>query len=528
MRSSRGAGAVILVGVVALLPVGGGGAVAAPRPPTSLVQRLDNQTGRRARIVRAATPGRVRFVASDATQPLAHTPGVPHENAARTSPSSYGRLFGITDEATQLRRIGTTRVSRAVHFQQVVGGVPVMAGELAVDVDAQGNVLSANGETLPDDPPSTTPSVTAASASRAAVEQAAKAHGVATVGLQASSPKLEIYDNRLLGGPGLDRPLLVWHTDVPGPPSVRFDELVLVDARTGGIALHFDQLAHAKTRRVCDRNNVVNPEPACRAPFARQEGQAATGHADVDRAYDYAGATYDFYFNHFGRDSINGNGLLLSNAVRFCPDAQHCPYRNAFWDGAEMVFGAGFTADDVVGHELPHGVTESESHLFYYFQSGAINESLSDVFGELIDLTDGLGNDNANVRWLMGEDVPGGAIRNMKNPPQFGQPDKMRSANYSGSNADNGGVHQNSGVNNKAAAALLVDGGVFNGRTVTGLGIRKVARIYYKLQTDLLTSGSDYEDLFNLLPQACRASVGVDGIEATDATRSSTPYSPPR
>src|SRR6476620_5352850 len=131
-----------------------------------------------------------------------------------------------------------------------------------------------------------------------------------------------------------------------------------------------------------------------------------------------------------------------------------------------MVYGDGFPVDDVVGHELTHGVTDFESSLFYFAQSGAINESLSDVFGEFIDLsnTAGGGNDSAAARWKIGEDI--GAFRDMKNPPAFGDPDMMQSANYFSGPGDNAGVHTNSGVNNKAAF-LMTDGGTFNGKTVT-------------------------------------------------------------
>lgn len=197
-----------------------------------------------------------------------------------------------------------------------------------------------------------------------------------------------------------------------------------------------------------------------------------------------------------------------------------------------MVYGDGYSqADDVVGHELTHGVTEKESGLFYYYQSGAINESFSDVWGELIDLTNGSGTDTAGVRWEMGEDIPGiGAIRDMSDPTLFGDPDKMTSANYYtgicnniNSNCDQGGVHFNSGINNKTAF-LMTDGGTFNGKTVTALGITKVAKIYYAVQTGLLTSGSDYADLYNALYQACQnlitggTTTTADCTEVRDAT----------
>lgn len=170
----------------------------------------------------------------------------------------------------------------------------------------------------------------------------------------------------------------------------------------------------------------------------------------------------------------------------------------------------------MIGHELTHAVTQHESGLFYYAQSGAINESLSDVFGEFIDLTDGTGNDAPSVRWLLGEDVqPGGAVRSMINPPAFGQPDRMTSPLYSSSESDNAAVHANSGVGNKAAY-LMTDGGTFNGTTVTGLGIDKAEAIYYEAATNLLTSASDYQDLYNALQQACANLVGTHGIVTAD------------
>ena len=184
-----------------------------------------------------------------------------------------------------------------------------------------------------------------------------------------------------------------------------------------------------------------------------------------------------------------------------------------------MVYGDGFpAADDVVGHELTHGVTSFESNLFYYYQSGAINESFSDLWGEFMDLGNGAGTDTPAVRWQMGEDVPGfGAIRNMQDPTLFGDPDKMSSLNYYEGSGDNGGVHFNSGVNNKAVF-LMTDGGAFNGQTIAAMGIPKVAKIYYEVQTNLLASGADYNDMFEALFQGCTNLVGTSGITAGDCT----------
>lgn len=237
-----------------------------------------------------------------------------------------------------------------------------------------------------------------------------------------------------------------------------------------------------------------------------QTQPSCTGGADpdADNAHKYAMGVLDFYRSKFGRVSIDGNDMPVVSTVHY-----QSGYDNAFWDGAQMVYGDARTfaqADDVVAHELTHGVTQYESNLMYFYQSGAINESLSDVFAEYYDQANGLGNDSASVKWLLGEDIsPGGAIRSMSNPPLYGDPDRMKSSYYDFDTGftDNGGVHTNSGINNKAAF-LMVDGGSFNGKTIAKLGWDKVGAIYYEAQTNLLTPASDYSDLYYALYQACQ------------------------
>lgn len=144
------------------------------------------------------------------------------------------------------------------------------------------------------------------------------------------------------------------------------------------------------------------------------------------------------------------------------------------------------------------------------------------MWGEFIDQTNGVGNDEASVKWLLGEDHS--TYRNMANPPAFYQPDKMTSnfyhhgdlENLDSTSFDNGGVHTNSGINNKAVY-LMTDGGTFNGYTVTGLGLDKVAAIYYETQTNLLTSGANYKDLYYAVHQACVNIIGgLEGVTLSD------------
>jgi Zn-dependent metalloprotease len=231
---------------------------------------------------------------------------------------------------------------------------------------------------------------------------------------------------------------------------------------------------------------------------------------DADVAQKYALDTYWFYVNHHRRNSIDNSDMAIVSSVHFGTD-----YQNAYWNGSQVVYGDGFVVDDVAAHELTHGVTQYASNLIYYYQSGALSESFSDLWGEFVDQTNGSGNDGATVKWLIGEDLPGGAIRSMSNPPAFNDPDTMLSVYYSKSLADNGGVHTNSGVNNKAVY-LMVEGGTFNKKTITQLGEDKVAAIYYEVQTNLLVSGSDYADLYNALYQGCINLAGTQGITLAD------------
>ncbi|MBI4746114.1 MAG: M4 family metallopeptidase, partial [Deltaproteobacteria bacterium] len=288
---------------------------------------------------------------------------------------------------------------------------------------------------------------------------------------------------------------------------------VLVDAQKGNIRLHFNQIKDAKSRLTYTANNTTTLPGTL---VCNESNPTCTGgDADAVAAHRYAGDTYDFYFNYHGRDSIDGAGMSISSTVHY----DVVGYQNAFWDGTQMAYGDGFSqADDVVGHELTHGVTDHTSNLLYYYQSGAINESFSDLWGEFIDLMNGSGTDTDAVRWKMGEDLPvTGAIRDMKDPTLFSNPDKMTSPNYDydADFLDNGGVHTNSGINNKAVY-LMTDGDTFNGTTVTGLGITKVAKIYYEAQTHLLTSGSNYYDLYQYLYQACLNLVGASSITSGD------------
>ncbi len=489
-----------------------------PGRPEQAAAQAAQLTQAGARIAYHAQTGKVRFIGADPAQPLAQ----PAALAASASASEaalgflavYGDLFGLQQPAQELtvERSRTLEDGRSVsRFQQVYQDIPVLGGELIVQTTAANQVLAVTGEVLPDIAVSTTPSISAEAARQAALDAVQKTYGLAASGLQASEPALWIF-NPVLIQPGSGITRLVWRLEVTSSDDLLVRELVLVDAQRGGVALHFNQVDTALSRSTYTANNSTTLPGTLVCNESNPDCTGGDTHAVA--AHKYARDTYNFYSTYHGRDSVDNAGMTLVSTVHYGSN-----YANAGWDGNQMIYGdaAGYPlGDDVVAHELSHGVTQYESNLFYYYQSGAINESFSDVWGEFVDLVNGAGTDTSAVRWLMGEDITGlGAIRNMQNPPAFSDPDKMTSANYYTGSSDNGGVHTNSGINNKAAA-LMTDGGTFNGYTITGLGITKVAAIYYEVQTNLFTSGSDYGDLYEDLYQACLNKVGSAGITSAD------------
>jgi Zn-dependent metalloprotease len=192
-----------------------------------------------------------------------------------------------------------------------------------------------------------------------------------------------------------------------------------------------------------------------------------------------------------------------------------CP--NANWNGVSTNYCTGVTGDDTVAHEWGHAYTDFTSNLIYQWQSGALNESYSDVWGEVVDFLNGRGTDSpipmragdgsacstfgagspstdVSYRWLSGEDDAafGGAIRDLWRPECYDDPGKVSSTSYWCSTLDGGGVHTNSGVPNHAFA-LMMDGGTYNGESITGLGLTKAAHIHWS-SLNMLTPASDFSD----------------------------------
>ncbi|MFI1104641.1 M4 family metallopeptidase [Streptomyces melanogenes] len=255
------------------------------------------------------------------------------------------------------------------------------------------------------------------------------------------------------------------------------------------------------------------------------ESDTPSRDATVNRAHAGLGATFELYLKAFGRHSIDDSGLPLDATVHYGQK-----YDNAFWNGEQMVFGDGdgdlfldFTIPvDVIGHELTHGVTQYTANLEYFGQSGALNESLSDVFGSLIKQY-ALGQSADQADWLigaglLGPNIHGEALRSMKAPgtayddPQLGKdPQPATMEDFVRTSRDNGGVHINSGIPNHAFYLVAT--------ALGGNAWERAGKIWYSTLTGgELASDAQFADFGRLTVATARTLFG-DGDELQAVTK---------
>ncbi|MCO5303783.1 MAG: M4 family metallopeptidase [Phycicoccus sp.] len=252
----------------------------------------------------------------------------------------------------------------------------------------------------------------------------------------------------------------------------------------------------------------------------RREEEPATGDETVTEAYDGLGATWELWHAAYDRDSLDDKGLPLVASVHYGTG-----YDNAFWNGRQMVFGDGdgeiflsFTRSvDVIGHELAHGVTQYTSGLNYEGQSGALNESISDVFGVLVKQRL-LGHSAADADWLIGAEllapgVKGRALRDMAAPgtayddPRLGKdPQPAHMDAYVETSADNGGVHINSGIPNRAFVLVA--------RELGGNAWEDAGAIWVATITGDIRADCDFATFARLTHEAAVSEFGAESAQA--------------
>ena len=229
---------------------------------------------------------------------------------------------------------------------------------------------------------------------------------------------------------------------------------------------------------------------------------AGVGRGAAVDAHFYAGVVFDHYKKVHARNGLDGAGGPMLSSVHY-----GVAFANSFWDGTSMSYGDGADGSraesaglDVVGHEFTHGVTEATSNLEYLSQSGALNESISDIFAVFIE--HGIKPDEVK-NWVLFEDV-GGGLRDMKDPKKYEQPSNM--SEYVNTQQDNGGVHINSGIPNNAMALMTV-GGTNPASKVEvkfGLGWEKSEKLWYRAATKYFQARTDFAQAGQGLMQAAK------------------------
>lgn len=452
------------------------------------------------------------------------------EVAAKAHLKKYASSFGV--DAGALSTVKTTKLGEgsAVRVQQKIDGLPVIGGDLVVALNGDNALEAIVGETVKGGLEKSSRAISKAKAVLLARQYVADKAKVNVSDLTGSVAQRAIYNPTIIGAPGSNTNREVFVVNVSASDG-EVSYKVFVDRGLSTVTLAINNHQHALNRLICDTNNErrAAEEQTCDGQaneYVRTEGQAASGIDDADEVYQNLGLSAQWFASYVGVDLTKlvsnpdaPGGSALRATTRVCAEdvLSQCPEQNAHWDSStqQMYYGEGFTALDVTGHEVAHGVTAATSNLLYAYQSGAINEALSDIFGELIDQASNPAKRTGDQAWLIGEDIPGGAIRDMEDPAAYDQPDKMTSPNWTADPEfqDQGGVHYNSGVANKAAY-LIATGGDFNGYQIRGLGLAKSFKIWWSAE-NLLSSGADYKNLFQVLPIACKKNIGRKGTFIT-------------
>ena len=404
------------------------------------------------------------------------------------------KLTSVSDQLDLLRvepdaQLGYTHVRMA----QLHNRVPVFGKQLVVHLDAQENIVAVNGQFAPSLNVVTQPTIAPEDAERIALqdltsEQLTDAERArVVVELLRDKTRLMIYVDEF------GKATLTWHiailTDSPLGQWYYF-----VNARRPAVTHRFDAVNNGKVRRTYTADNRATIP----GRLVIEEGERARNDAIAQAAHDNAGKVYDYFFATFRRDGVDGRGSPMVSTVHYGNDPEDA--ENAAWIGErqQMIYGDGGRifkplaySLDVVEHEFTHGITDATANLIYQGQSGALNESYSDVFSALID----------RANWTVGEEVvksppfPTRVLRSLEDPglsgkydPRnplggVGQPGHMRE--YArlpiSRRADNGGVHINSGIPNRAAFLVA-----------QALSREKMEQIYYRTLTQYLTPDADF------------------------------------
>ncbi len=478
--------------------------------------------------------------------------------------------LGVQDPAVELSPYASTsdRVGmQHVRYHQMHGGVPVFGSEVLVHLDSNGNVRSANGRVALNIAVDTNGQVVEAEAIRLAKQHWADQFGEEEP--EVVRAKLYVFNPGLYGERGQGAYYLAWEVHLALPES-RLDELFYVDAHTGALLHQHTGLRTADNPHPVDRSiwdcslADVGPSGCGRNysyhvvytdfwyTFGCSEGNCPrgpnpfdppyAGTTDTDDLYYLLGHIHDYLWLKFERSGGNGRGGIsdgVTSVVTHGPFSRTngWTYLDAIGNSCEPVAGFGYhnvqfclgaIVTDLVAHEYGHSLTyylsfnpdNTWNSMVYYGETGALTENMSDILGEGVE------------NWLHGENdwifvvEPhlGGPYRDLADPKSIPRdppyPDRFHDPDFYCGTIDNGGLHINAGVMNKASY-LVAMGGSFNGCTVEGLGLEKMLQIWYRAVAYYYTPTSTFNDAYYALIDACNDLYGpADCAEVVKALQS--------
>jgi Zn-dependent metalloprotease/subtilisin-like proprotein convertase family protein len=431
-----------------------------------------------------------KFISGILSEPSQDKP----ESIARRFLQQMSNLVSLPDHVEE--RLDLTNVTtdskgyRHAVFQQVINGVQVFEGSIQVHINAEGQVVLVKANRVVQLDVSDIPTISADQA----IERAKQEFG------EAESRKIPPESQLMFFRDDAGRVYLTWQIRI-------FSDLDMagyyyfLDAHTGFLLYKYNDMRHIMARETFTANNdelLPGQQVILETDSSHPDKVAWDAHAN-------AGIVYQYFHDRFGRDSYDDQGSRVRSTVHYSKS-----YNNAFWTSSlkQMVYGDGdgvrfsalSAALDVVAHELTHAVTSSTARFVYVNEAGALDESFADFFGVMIS------NGDPVTDWKMGEHVytpgrPGDALRDMSEPTRGSQPDhtdnqlrlqpgelpecNSRSPRYN----DNGYVHSNSGIPNKAFY-LMVAGGTHHDIEVRGLGKTVAEEIAYLALTVYLESAT--------------------------------------
>jgi Zn-dependent metalloprotease len=432
-------------------------------------------------------------------------------------------LIGDNSLAVQKAEIDELGMAHT-RFRQTINGVPVWGGEAIVHLKADETVSSITDDLKSVAAISTEPNFS----EKEAIAFAKRFYGKASKALT-EEPKADLWIFPAEDGTtrlayrvqmrredgSKDTAMPVYFVDAhsgeklfyydnlqTGTGSSLYSGTVTIGTSQSGSTYYMENL----TRKVGTFNYNNGTSTAARFTNSTDSWTATAQRAGVDAQFG-AEATMNYYQNVHNRNGIDGSGgpgytaAAANSSISLITSRVHYSsnYNNAFWNGSYMTYGDGdgttFTplvTLDICGHEMTHGVTERTANLTYSNEPGALNESMSDVMGTMVERY----ARPTNWNWFIGEDAytpgtPGDALRRMDNPNAVGDPDHY-SLRYTGT-SDNGGVHTNSSIANHAFY-LIAAGGTnrVSGVTVTGIGPDDAAKIWYRALTVYMTSSTNF------------------------------------